>query len=309
MTSKLRFYINSTQNHNGPSIFGSRLRNAIIEQGWQWDMLLPKISYVFSAGFFRPFCKNILRLDGLYFDSQNTVGDSNMLNYPISKAYRKADGIIFQSEFDHKLFATFMGEPRCKHRVIQNGVPASFSPHGESVDFGFRKTILCSAKWKEHKRLRCIINGFIEYGNEDTGLVILGSNIKNRVDHPNVKYIGNVLPSDLPKYLRGGDAFLHLAWLDHCPNTVVEAIACGLPVLCGHNGGTKDIVKSNGVVMQFEEDYDFKKVNLYKPPKCNKQKVAEGIEKVLNWKRPLDVDHLKIETVAREYMLFSQQIH
>ena len=303
-----RFFINRTGNRGGPSIFGLRLKHALIQKGWRWDYFFPTVSYIFAAGFFRPFCKNILRLDGLYFDSENTRGDSEKLNRPIFKAYKKANGIIFQSDFSRLLFKNFAGETHSPNVVIPNGVPKNFSPEGEKIDYGYEKTILCSAKWRAHKRLDCIIEGFLEYGNPNVGLVIIGGGIEKRFEHPKIKYVENIPPHDLPKYLRGGNAFIHLTWLDNCPNTVVEALACGLPVLCTHNGGTKEIVRSNGIVIQCEEDYDFKKVALYKPPKCDKRIVAAGIERILKWNKPIAASYLSIDHIACKYIEFTERI-
>jgi len=269
---------------------------------------MPQVSYIIAAGFFRPFCKNILRLDGLYFDSDNTLGDSDKMNRPIFKAYRKADGIIFQSEFNRVQFIKFLGEPHCPNVIIPNGVPLEFSSEGEKVNYGFKKTLICSSKWRAHKRLDSIIKGFLEYGSPEVGLIIIGEGIEERVEHPNIKYLGRVPPEDLPKYMRGGDAFIHLSWIDNCPNTVVEALACGLPVLCTHNGGTKEIVGSNGIIIQCEEDYIFNKVKFYKPPECNKTKVANGIDQVLKWDKEMDVSYLTMDRVAHEYMAFHEYI-
>lgn len=305
MCKATSYYINSIQNANGPSIFGARLKNSLAKLGWQWKRFTPDVSFIFSSGFFRPFSKNILRLDGLYFDSENVLGESDKLNRPIFNAYRNANGIIFQSEFARLLFSHFVHEPTKPYMVIPNGVPHTFSPEGEKINYGYEKTILCSAKWRSHKRLECIIEGFLEYSVLGVGLVVIGDGIEKRVEHPNIKYIGRVPPQNLPKYLRGGDAFIHLTWLDNCPNTVVEALACGLPILCSHNGGTKELVKSNGVIIKCEEDYEFKKVKLYDPPRCDRQLVAEGIDRILAWDKKIDASHLDIENIARRYAEFS----
>jgi glycosyltransferase involved in cell wall biosynthesis len=308
LTKKYSFFINRTENVSGPSIFGYRLKEELIRKGWRWDAFLPSVNYIFSSGFFRPLCENIVRLDGLYFDSENTVGDSDKRNRPIFKAYQKADGIIFQSEFSKMLFEKFMGDLNCPWSVIFNGVGSNFSSKGERVDYGFKKAIICSGKWRVHKRLKCIINGFLEYGDSETCLVILGWGFQKSLEHPNIKYLGKVAPRDLPKFLRGGDAFIHLTWLDNCPNAVVEALACGLPVLCSHNGGTKEIIRTNGIIMQCEEEYNFKKVALYKPPECNSKLVAAGIEQILSWDKPVDADYLRLDGIADQYVAFSERL-
>lgn len=305
MCKAVSFYINSTQNANGPSVFGHRLKGSLLEMGWRWRPLLPSVNYIFASGLFRPIGRNIVRLDGLYFDSMNTTGDSNNKNRPIFKACRRADGIVFQSEFDRSLFRAFADEISCPSTIINNGAPSGFSSEGERIEYGFEKTIICSSSWRAHKRLACIINGFLEYTNPKVGLVVLGECVQAESEHPNIKYMGKIHPQELPVYLRGADAFVHLSWLDHCPNTVVEALKCGLPVLCSHNGGTREIVRDNGVVMQFEEDFDFKKVDLYNPPRCDRRLVAKGIEQILNWDKRINASYLDIENVAGSYADFA----
>lgn len=306
--NKETFFINRVGDGYGFLLFGRRLKKALLNKGYKWDRLYPNVSFIFVKGLFRLFTTNILRLDGLYFDSENTLGNSDKLNRPIFKAYKKADGIIFQSEFDRQLYYQFMGNNQKPYRVISNGVPPEFNPLGEKVDYGFEKTLICSSSWRAHKRLDCIIRGFLEYGNPNVGLVVLGEGVREFKRHPNIKYLGKIAPEELPKYLRGGDAFIHLSWLDHCPNAVVEAIACGLPVLCSHNGGTKEIVRSNGIVIQCEEEYDFRKTAVYKPPKCDKAIVAKGIEQILCWNKPVETSYLCIENVADEYWQFYKRI-
>lgn len=302
------FFINNISGVNGPSIFGMRLRKALVELGWSWNRFLPSISFIVSAGIFRPFAKNILRLDGLYFDLANTLGDSDNKNKPLVKAYNKADGIIFQSHFDKELYRQFVGPTDCKDTVISNGAPAAFSPKGARYKYAHKKTLICSADWRSHKRLDCIIQGFLEYGDTNTCLAILGDPQDKQLTHPNINYLGKVAPCNLPYYLRGADALIHLSWLDHCPNTVVEALCCGLPVLCTHNGGTKEIVKDNGIVIKCEEDFEFKKVNLYDPPKCDKWTVAEAIDKILSWDKPVNSNYLRIENIAAKYAEFALRL-
>ena len=58
--------------------------------------------------------------------------------------------------------------------------------------------------------------------------------------------------------------FIHLAYIDHCPNVVVDAQAAGCHIICSSTGGTKEVVK-NGTIVQ-EEVWDMKPCKLYKPP-------------------------------------------
>ena len=58
--------------------------------------------------------------------------------------------------------------------------------------------------------------------------------------------------------------FVHLAYLDHCPNVVVDAQAAGCNIVCSSSGGTKEVVDKGFVVV--EEEWDYKPIPLYKPP-------------------------------------------
>ena len=98
------------------------------------------------------------------------------------------------------------------------------------------------------------------------------------------------------------DAMIHLAWLDWCPNTVVEALSCGTPVLCSHNGGTKELVKNEGVVIQLEEDYRIgDKVPLYNPSIVDTKIIVEGIIEALEQSTLFDRPDLDISYVAEQY--------
>ena len=70
----------------------------------------------------------------------------------------------------------------------------------------------------------------------------------------------------LALYVRSS-TFIHLSYLDHCPNVVVDAQGAGCHVICSNSGGTSEVV-TNGTVIN-EPSWDFKPVKLYQPPKLN----------------------------------------
>ena len=46
------------------------------------------------------------------------------------------------------------------------------------------------------------------------------------------------------------DWMIHLAWLDHCPNSVVVGMSQGCGIICASSGGTYEAVGKNGIVVQ-----------------------------------------------------------
>ena len=70
--------------------------------------------------------------------------------------------------------------------------------------------------------------------------------------------------------------FIHLAWLDHCPNVVVDAMACGCQIICSSDGGTKEVAGKNAIVIQ-ESGWNFAPVELYKPPPMDFTQKVENV--------------------------------
>ncbi len=62
-----------------------------------------------------------------------------------------------------------------------------------------------------------------------------------------VKFIPEVRPTELVALYQAADCLVHPVLGDVCPNVVVEAIACGLPVVCPAEGGTAEVVGPGGI--------------------------------------------------------------
>lgn len=296
------FRINAVGDNNGPSIFGKRLKEGLERRGWNFNDN-PDVNIIFAKGPYLQGKLNILRLDNIYFDSENTIGDTDRLNAPIKQAYNMFDRIVFQSEFAVEQYKNHLGPIKVPYKVIYNGVPTTFCKEGGGIDFGFVKTFMCSADWRTHKRLEPVIEAFKCLDkNLNYGLVIFG-NCKHKDPHPNIRYPGKIHHTELPHYMKNIDAGIHISWLDCSPNVVYEMLACGMPVLCSHNGGTKEIVKDDGIVLKLEEDYKYNRVPLYKPPQPDMDTLYWGMQEILR-KKVSDRPDLYMNRVVDEYINF-----
>lgn len=52
---------------------------------------------------------------------------------------------------------------------------------------------------------------------------------------------------ELAQLMRTAHALVHAAWNEPCSNTIVEAMACGLPVVYRDSGGSAELVDHRGV--------------------------------------------------------------
>ena len=91
--------------------------------------------------------------------------------------------------------------------------------------------------------------------------------------------------------MKRSSTFLHLAWLDHCPNVVVDARACGCKIVCSSSGGTKEIAGPNSIVIK-EKDWNFQPIDLYNPPSMDFKNFYEN----------KSISEMNIDLVAKKYM-------
>jgi glycosyltransferase involved in cell wall biosynthesis len=71
----------------------------------------------------------------------------------------------------------------------------------------------------------------------------------------NVRALGVLEHDRLPEALRGADAYLSLIENDACPNVILEALACGLPVVYLPSGGVPELVREAGQSFDTHEEF------------------------------------------------------
>ena len=220
------------------------------------------------------------RLDGIYF---NTSQNYNKKNSNIRRTYEMADGVIFQSKFNMLLTTKYFGEHK-KSIIIHNG--ADLNAIQKVPEFGLNRydnLWCCASSWRPHKRLNENIRYFLEHSGPNDGMIIAGSVPQNnRINDAKLHYVGVLSQSQLYSLYKKCKYFVHLAWLDHCPNVVADARACGCIIICSSTGGTKEIAGDNAVVIR-EERWDFEPVDLYKPPPLDfTKKCSIGLDSILD---------------------------
>jgi glycosyltransferase involved in cell wall biosynthesis len=233
------------------------------------------------------------RLDGIYF---NLSQPYKIQNANIERTYNNSTGVVFQSNFNKRLTTEYFGE-HPNSVVIHNGADLEFIENAPTLNHPlldkFDNVWSCASSWRPHKRLNENIRYFLEHSSEKDCLVIAGK-LEEKINKNNrIFYVGNVDITKLISLYKRSKYFLHLAWLDHCPNVVVDARASGCKVVCSSAGGTKEIAGPDAIVLE-EEEWDFKPVKLYEPPRINFDKKIKNI-----W----DIDY-NMEKVAERYMEF-----
>ena len=312
----------------GPSTFMKRMRQSIAKQK------LANTAYFFNPltdiNIYANIVRNpwnkpyIFRVDGITFDSALAAEETNRRNQPIFDGIDHAAGIVFQAAFCLELISRFHGKPSAPYTIINNGVNLEeFSPKGsnrrEQLGIDDNELVfITSAKWRAHKRLNSIIdvfNAFQKVTGQQAHLVILGALDQPVPNAQNIHIVGHIPPEDLAPWYRTGDICLFFSWLDHCPNTVVESLACGVPVICTNQGGTRELIEKTkgGIVVEADTPFPFKPVNLYHPPVPDQNALVKAIITMVEGRKKfavcIDRTALDIDNVAQRYVDFVEKVY
>ena len=290
--------VNLTSN-SGPNCFGKKLFGQLKQKGISFDATKEAdVSLVFiEAPIKKSKAPIVQRLDGIYFNSQQNYNQQNKL---ILETYKKASGVVFQSQFNKDLTTRYFGEHE-NFEIIHNGSDLELIdkiPKVEAEVFSkYDKVWCCASSWRPHKRLKDNIEYFLQHAGSNDVLLVAGEVKDKPLEDPKVKYLGNMDYLPLLRIYKSSDYFIHLAWLDHCPNVVVDARSAGCQIICSSTGGTKEIAGKNATVI-LEDEWDFLPTELYNPPAINFNK---------RQKNTYDTD-CNMKNVADKYLDFMKRV-
>jgi glycosyltransferase involved in cell wall biosynthesis len=225
----------------------------------------------------------VQRLDGIHF------GHLAYLNERTREVYELADTVIFQSQFSQALIRAHFGAAT-RTRIVLNATDLSVFVPAAEVITPRPLRLIASAHWRSHKRLRDGLEVFLAVRRmfPEATLTVVGDTSavpREAVTVPGAVYIGEISHDRLAALLRESRIFLHPSWVDPCPNAVVEALACGLPVIYGRNGGTRELVPPGcGIELRREREFDYFKRDLRDYdliPRLDCEEAAEAVRHVV----------------------------
>lgn len=181
---------------------------------------------------------------------------------------REANKIIYQSEFVRGRWESVYGPVRVPHQVTLNGVDLdTYTPDGphQRSDSIYRIMLVEGAFGGGHEFNLEIAVGLAEElhhkHNLPVELMIAGrvpEKTKNEWDHRAavpLKWAGVVPAEEIPTYHRSAHLFFSAELNAPCPNSVIEALACGLPVAAFDTGSLGEIVQGQaGEVIPYGGD-------------------------------------------------------
>jgi glycosyltransferase involved in cell wall biosynthesis len=257
----------------------------------------------------------VLRLNGVYHNSEQ---DYNKRNTSIATSLHTCDAVVYQSLHSKLLCDSFVGMATVPHAVIHNGSDPTFYEQAKLDKEAWEKvTYLAFNRWRPHKRLVDIIESFLLANVANSQLLIAGDTSK--VDVPTnvlksfasrrVRFLGKLDQSTLASLVASSRAVIHLCWFDACPNSVVESLCAGVPVISNNVGGTHELLEAVGLdhlICDVDQPYDYSPIRLYHPPPIDRRIVAQKIQQVATktWRIGVHSKPLHIRNIAEQYINF-----
>lgn len=293
----------------GPNTFAGRLAHQLSCDGHviaDPDFYDVALAFIEPSHQLDPRKPLVQRLDGIW----SKPSEFFWRNRGIEKVYRQASGVVFQSDFNRQQITRWWGNPT-RSKVIHNGIDLEVMkeslPGFVKLRQQYEKIFVCSANWHAQKRLRENIRLYKQIRERlhpSSALIIMGNSPDHQVADPHIFYTGSLPHDQCLKLFVIADWMIHLAWGDHCPNTVVEALSQGTPVICAATGGTKELVKGNGIIIPEKTEYDFSLLDYDNPPDLPHDFGGFGALPIIN----VDPSYLDMKLVSRSYVEFFEQI-
>jgi glycosyltransferase involved in cell wall biosynthesis len=167
------------------------------------------------------------------------------INRPFRSALLAADHVLYQSEFCKRSADEFLGAPRGSWEILHNAVDVEhFAPDGVPPD---GPVLLLAGDQTQAYRLEVALRTLAHL--PEARLIVTGrlvSDVQPLLRElalgDRVEFTGRYAQRDAPTLFRRAHLLLHTKVQDPCPTAVIEAMACGLPVVYAASGGTVELV-------------------------------------------------------------------
>ncbi|MCX8502804.1 MAG: glycosyltransferase family 4 protein [Beijerinckiaceae bacterium] len=261
-------------NLGGPLVKVQRLKQFYPEYKWNYNL----VYCLSNAPYLPDAALDILRIRGIpIVHNQNGLfyrawyeGDWMRQNARMARTYHQARHVFWQSEFCRRSADKLLGSRIGSGEVLYNAVDTEhFRPIGRIPNA--KTTLLLTGKIDDHMyyRVDSTLRGLATAVNHgfDGVLNIAGwiaPLVRSRSDTlaaelgivQRVKYLGPYTQNDAPRIYSDADIYIMTKHNDPCPNAVLEAMACGLPVVHSISGGVPELVANTGAGVIVPEDFE-----------------------------------------------------
>jgi glycosyltransferase involved in cell wall biosynthesis len=192
-------------------------------------------------------------------------GATGELNGANRRALGAAAHVLYQSDFCKRSADEFVAEPRGSWEVLYNAVDVDhFVPPASAPADG--PVLVLYGDQTQAYRLELALRTFahVRRSYAEARLLITGRLVSDAAPllgelgiGDAVELVGRYAQREAPSILQRAHVLLHTKVNDPCPSAVIEAMACGIPVVYPASGGTIELVGDEaGVGVPHLETWD-----------------------------------------------------
>ena len=205
----------------------------------------------------KPYIVSLRGSDVPFYNSRFKNLDKYFFRYLSKLIWKKAKTVIANSQGLKELAQKTA--PNQEIQVIHNGVDTNEFKFSKTKEKSRNLRILCVARLIRRKGIDYLIKALGKLKNQGFILTIIGDGKereslvslakKLKIDSK-VKFLGPVPHPEIIKYYQQNDIFILPSLNEGMSNTVLEAMACGLPIIATNVGGSRELVKDNGFIVK-----------------------------------------------------------
>lgn len=177
------------------------------------------------------------------------------------KIWRQAQSVVANSQGLKNL--ALESAPKQKIDVIYNGVDTNeFAPLEDKPKHD-KLILISTGRLIARKGYNYLIEALANLSGIELWLIGDG-NLKEELEiqakniNAQVRFLGKKEHHEIPSYLKQANIFVLPSLNEGMSNSILEAMACGLPIITTNTGGSAELLQENGVVVQKSNVQDLK---------------------------------------------------
>lgn len=245
-----------------------------------------------------PYIVSLRGSDVPFYNKRFYWLDKFIFQHLSKKIWRKANAVVANSQGLKNL--ALESAPKQKIDVIYNGVDTNEFAPIENKPKNDKLILISTGRLIARKGYNFLIEAIANLLQVELWLIGEG-NLKNELElqaktlNAQIKFLGKKEHHEIPKYLKQADIFVLPSLNEGMSNSILEAMACGLPIIATDTGGSAELIQGNGIIVEKSNVQDLKNaINHYiNQPTLLMQHADKSLElaKKMNW-----------SSIAQEYV-------